>query len=98
MWWKLSRDACANLEAQMVVALRLLKLAKGGPAAQKEAHKMVSEKLVASVKAATTLVGGGSLQSVVKRYRTIVRANKKRLSGNKGKRSWVLRSQWRGTP
>jgi hypothetical protein len=88
MWWKLSRDiANANLEAGMVIALRLMKLAKGGPTAQKEAHRMVGEKLAASVEAATTLVSGGSLQSVVKRYRTIVRANKKRLSGMKRKRS-----------
>jgi hypothetical protein len=84
MWWKLSSDiAAANLEAQRVIALRLMKMAKGGPAAHKEANRMVSEKMVASVEAATTLATGGSLEKILRRYRTIVRANEKRLSGRK---------------
>ena len=81
MWWKFSQDiAAANLEAQRVIALRMMKLAKGGPAAHKEAHKMVSEKLQASMEAAATLAAGGSLERVLSRYRTIMRANSKRLS------------------
>jgi len=81
MWWKLSREiAAANLKAQQVIALRLMKLARGGPAAQKEAHKMVSEKMLASVEAATALAGGASPNTVLRRYRTIMRANRKRLA------------------
>ena len=82
MWWKFSSDvAAATFEAQRVIALRLMKPAGGGPAAQHEAQKMV-----ASVEAASTLAGGGSMETVVRRYRTIMRANEKRLSGRKRKR------------
>ncbi len=80
-WWKFSRDLfVANLEAQQVIALRVHKLALGGPLAQEEAQRMVSEKVSASVEAATTVVTGGSPQKVLRRYRTIMRANAKRLS------------------
>jgi hypothetical protein len=81
MWWKLSSKLfAANLEAQRVVALRLAKLAQGGPKANKEAKLMITEKLAASVEAASTLATGGSIDKVVRRYRTIMRANGKRLS------------------
>ncbi len=81
MWWKFPwYIAAANLEAQNVIALRLTKLAKGGPKAQKEAHRMVSEKVLASIEAATTLACGGSPEKVLRRYLTIMRANTKRLS------------------
>jgi hypothetical protein len=45
-----------------------------------EAQRMVSEKVLASVEAATTVAAGGSPQKVLRRYRTIMRANTKRLS------------------
>jgi hypothetical protein len=81
MWWKLSQDLfAANLEAQRVIALRMMKLSKGGSAAQWEASKMVGEKMVAAAEAATTLATGGSPERVLRRYRTIMRANAKRLS------------------
>ena len=84
MWWKLSCDiAAANLQAQRVIGLRLMKLAQGGPAARKEAEMMVSEKLAASAEAAASLASGNSVDSVLRRYRTIMRANEKRLSGRK---------------
>ena len=80
MWWKFSRDLlAANLEAQRVIVLRIQKMAKGGSPAQKEAQRMVSEKVLASVEAATTAAAGGSPQKVLRRYRTIMRANTKRL-------------------
>ena len=61
MWWNLSWNiAAASLEAQQVIALRLIKLAKGGPAAQKEAQKMIAEKMLASVEAANALARGAS--------------------------------------
>ena len=80
-WWKLSSDiAAGHSEAQRVIALRLAKLAAGGAAAEEEVHAMVTEKLVAHAEAALTLAAGGSLASVVQRYRTIMRANDKRLT------------------
>lgn len=40
---------------------------------------MMTEKAHASLEAATTLMTGGSPEKVLRRYRTIMRANKKRL-------------------
>ena len=81
MWWKFASDlAAASLEAHRVVALRSLRLAKGGPQAQKEASKMVNEKLIAAMEASMTLASGGSPDAVLRRYRTTMRANAKRLS------------------
>jgi len=80
-WWDLSTSiAMAGLEAQRVVALRLKKLAAGGLPAQTEAQLMLSEKIAAGAEAMATLASGGSASSVVKRYRTIIRANEKRLN------------------
>ena len=63
MWWTFSRDLlAANLEAQRVIVLRVQKMAMGGSPAQKEAQRMVSEKVLASVEAATTVAAGGSPQ------------------------------------
>jgi hypothetical protein len=81
MWWKLSHDlVAANLEAQRVIALRLARLAKGGPAARQEAKRMANEKMAASIEAGLTLASGGSPEKVLRRYRTLIRANAKRLS------------------
>jgi hypothetical protein len=71
--------ALSGLESQRVIALRLSKMAAGGPAAEKEARRMVTEKITAAVEAATTLVAGGTAEQVVRRYRTIIRSNKTRL-------------------
>ena len=61
-WWKLSTDlALAGFEAQRVIALRLAKLAAGGPAADREARRMVTEKIAASTEAAATLATGGMM-------------------------------------
>jgi hypothetical protein len=46
-------------EVQTVMALRVLKLARGGKAAETEARRMVAEKGVAFAEAATTLATGG---------------------------------------
>ena len=76
------------LEAQQVIALRLMKLAQGGPAAAKEAHLMVAEKVkaasVAAGLATTAAVRGGKdggADAVLRMLRRRVRANRKRLSG-----------------
>jgi hypothetical protein len=84
LWWRYSRDlTLAGFEAQRVIVLRLKALAGGGARANVEARKMVVEKLAASAEAATTLARGGSAQKVLKRYRTIMRANEKRLTRRK---------------
>ena len=81
VWLNFSQQlVSANIEAQQVIALRLMKLAAGGPKAEREARRMVSEKMAASAEAFTTLAMGGSLDSVTARYRTLMRANRKRLS------------------
>jgi hypothetical protein len=80
-WWKFSTDlALAGFEAQRVVALRLAKLAAGGPAADREAFRMVTEKIAASAEAAATLAMGGSPEAVLHHYRKLMRANARRLS------------------
>jgi hypothetical protein len=40
---------------------------------------MIAEKLTAAVEATTALASGKSPQSVLRRYRTIMRANERRL-------------------
>lgn len=81
MWWSVYADVFfANLEAQRVIALRLHKLATGGAAANFEAQKMITEKVAASAEAAAILATGGSVRKVVRRYRTIIRGNEKRLT------------------
>lgn len=80
-WWKFSADlVAAGFEAQRVITLRMLKLAEGGAGASAEAHKMVTEKIAASAEAALTLATGGSPQQVLRRTRSIMRANRRRLT------------------
>jgi hypothetical protein len=70
-----------SIEAQRVVGLRMMKLARGGTEAQAEAQRMVNEKIFASMGAAVALLYGGSSRSVMAHYRKRVRANTRRLSG-----------------
>jgi hypothetical protein len=72
--------AMLGLEAQQVVWLRLMKLSAGGPDANRESIKMVSEKMTASIEAGRALMLGGSPKSVVQGYRRKVRSNARRLS------------------
>ena len=46
------------IEAQQVIALRLTKMAMGGPAAQKEAELMVSDKLNAMAERGKMMIMG----------------------------------------
>ena len=80
-WMTLALDA-ARLggETQEVMALRFLKLARGGRAAKAEAQRMVTGKGVAVAEAAATLATGGSMKKVVRRVRSRVSQNKRRLS------------------
>lgn len=72
-----------SLEAQQVIALRMARLAFGGPAvAARETRRMVSEKAFAAVETGLHLAAGGAPEKVVKSYRRKVRANRDRLASN----------------
>jgi hypothetical protein len=71
--------AMLALESQQVVALRLMKLAAGGPAAATEINLMTLEKLEASANESGRVLLGASHESVIKRYRKRVRSNRRRL-------------------
>ena len=80
-WMTLTLDAARlGRDTQEVMALRLLKLARGGRAAEVEAKRMVTEKGVAFAEAAATLATGGSMKKVVRGVRSRVSQNKRRLS------------------
>jgi hypothetical protein len=69
-----------GLESNRVIGLRIAKLMRGGKAAQREAQRMVSEKMLAAAKAGTSLMAGASGDKIVEQYRRKVAANAKRLS------------------
>ena len=87
-WMKFSLDAAragydaARLGYRGVCcdASRMLKLARGGHAAEAEMQRMMTEKGVAFAEAAATLATGGSMNKVVRRVRSRVNQNKRRLS------------------
>jgi hypothetical protein len=79
--------ALLALEAQHVIALRMMKFAVGGEAAKPEARRMVNEKVDAAQKAAGIMAAAwmrGSpdrgADAVVRMLRQRVGANRKRLS------------------
>ena len=74
-----SPSAMLILESNHVIGLRLMKLACGGSEAGHEAVLMVTEKLAAAVEAGETFLRGGTVASVVDRYREHVGANAVRL-------------------
>jgi hypothetical protein len=76
-WFNL---AMLTAESQQVVWLRTMKLAAGGVVAEREASRMVTEKVLAAQMEAERLMLGATPDSVVKRYRRKVRANVRRLS------------------
>ena len=67
-------------EAQQAMWLRGARLAIGGPAADREAERMVAEKVVAAQQAAAKMMTGTTPIGVVRGYRRKVRANVRRLS------------------
>jgi hypothetical protein len=69
-----------SLEAQRVIALRMMKIAGGGPGAQAEASRMMTEKIAESMAVAATLLRGGTGEAVVAQVRRRVRSNSRRLS------------------
>jgi hypothetical protein len=76
-WFNMSMLAA---ESQRVVWLRMMKLSRGGAAAERETKKMVSEKVVAASNAAGRVMTGSTPTAIVKGYRRKVRANARRLS------------------
>jgi hypothetical protein len=87
-WFDLTmRTTLLAFEAQRVIGLRVMKMAAGGPAAGREAERMVAEKGEAMAEAATILATGGSPEAVVRHYRTRVRANERRLSKTKRRKT-----------
>jgi hypothetical protein len=80
-WMKITGDAAMlGIETQQVIHLRMMKLFAGGPQAQSEALRMVTEKTTALAEATMSLARGGSAQRVIRRYRTHVKSNRRRLS------------------
>jgi hypothetical protein len=67
------------VEASGVVALRMMKLMRGGKRARREARLMVSEKIDAAFEATARLMAGASGDEIVHRYRKHVAVNAKRL-------------------
>jgi hypothetical protein len=68
------------IEANGVIALRMMKLMLGGRrAARREARLMVSEKIDTALKASRSLIGGASAEQIIGQYRKRVAANAKRL-------------------
>ncbi len=82
-WFGIWADACSlGFEASSVIGLRAMKLAVGGKAAAREAQRMVSEKIEASLalqgKALSGDLGTTALNAAAKtldHYRQKVRAN-----------------------
>jgi hypothetical protein len=80
-WMKLALNtSMLAFETQQVIGLRLLKLTLGGPAASREANRMVAEKMAAFGEASAKVATGGTAGSVIKSYRKKVRANRRRLT------------------
>ena len=76
-----------GLEASSVIALRTLKIAAGGVAAEAETRRMVSEKLEAGLALQALVLTGGlgltahsAATKTLVHYRRKVRANRRRLA------------------
>ena len=74
-------------EANGVVALRIVKLMRGGKSARSETELMVREKVDAALEATGSLMAGASGETIVRGYRKRVAANAKRLRKPKSFRS-----------
>jgi hypothetical protein len=87
-WIRAGFDAwLLNVEASSVIALRMLKLAAGGAAAESELLRMITEKIETGLSLqALALTGGLGLTvhrattKTLAHYRRTVRANRRRLA------------------
>jgi hypothetical protein len=88
LWHAYIRAAQVGWDANVVVAMRLMRLGVGGALAQREAQRMVAEKVTAiaeaQVAAVTKMIKGGGMAAATKSasavYRRKVRANRRRLT------------------
>lgn len=79
-WHKAAFDmTMLALEAQGVIAQRMMMFALGGPKVQAEAQRMITEKMFAAGEAAMQIATGATHGAVVRGYRRKVRANSRRL-------------------
>jgi hypothetical protein len=86
-WFDIGMDAWAlAAESNIVIAMRMGNLALGGPAAAREAERMVSEKVTANIALGFDLMSGKlgtSPEAIMSRsiahYSKSVVANRKRL-------------------
>ena len=76
-----------GLESNRVIGLRIAKLMRGGKAAQREARRMVTEKMVAAAKASASLMAGASGDKIIAQYRRKMAANAERLSRKRTRRA-----------
>jgi hypothetical protein len=89
-WFTLGLDMwLLSAEASSVIALRTVKLAAGGAAANAEAERMFSEKLTAAMSLSQQAIAGqlgttipGIASKAIAGYRRKVRANRRRLRKN----------------
>jgi hypothetical protein len=87
-WPSYFQLAQATRDANVVVAMRLMRLASGGALAQREAQRMVMEKCLtfaqAQMVAAGKMMAGarpaGAMKSASDIYRRKVRSNRRRLA------------------
>jgi hypothetical protein len=83
----LTQSTLLALEAQRVMSLRMAAIAMGGSRAQAEIQRMIVEKFVASMSAGAMLTMGKPTMSIVRHYRSRVRANERRLLAAKRRAS-----------
>jgi hypothetical protein len=74
--------ALLGLEANRVINLRIMKIAKGDEDARNEAFLMVDEKVLAALEACASFSAGHGPEVVINRYREHVAANAKRLAAS----------------
>ena len=87
-WLRLGWDAWTlGVEASSVIGLRTLKIAAGGPAAEAETRRMISEKVEAAAALQSMAVTGALgftppriAAATLTHYRRKVRANRRRLT------------------
>jgi len=86
--WTIWLDAARlSLQAQCVIALRMMRLAQGGALAAREAHRMVAEKVIAGGEAQAgaflalaSHAGDRAVRRAATRpYRRAICANRRRL-------------------
>ena len=82
-------------EANRVIALRTMKLMRGGGPPGEKLKLMVSEKIPAAFEAAASLMIGKSTDEIIHRYRQHVARNAKRLGGLKAGQSGTKRMRRR---